>query len=135
MALIKCPECGKEISSNAAFCPNCGNPVPKKMCPVFIKRSSGLMGAAVKCNVLLDGLVIGNLGFGDELKTEASVGSHNITLESYVNGVGMHTNISDKQGETFTIRATTNLVTITVKTKASWTGGVGKCIIDSIECR
>jgi DNA-directed RNA polymerase subunit RPC12/RpoP len=27
MALIKCSECGKEISSNAAACPNCGNPI------------------------------------------------------------------------------------------------------------
>lgn len=26
MALIKCPECGKEISENATICPNCGNP-------------------------------------------------------------------------------------------------------------
>lgn len=26
MALIKCPECGKEISSKAASCPNCGCP-------------------------------------------------------------------------------------------------------------
>ena len=25
--LIKCAECGKEISSNAAVCPSCGNPV------------------------------------------------------------------------------------------------------------
>lgn len=24
MALIKCPECGKEISDQADFCPNCG---------------------------------------------------------------------------------------------------------------
>lgn len=24
MALIKCPECGREISDNAQFCPNCG---------------------------------------------------------------------------------------------------------------
>lgn len=27
MALIKCPECGKEISSLAANCPNCGYPI------------------------------------------------------------------------------------------------------------
>lgn len=27
MALIKCPECGKEISDKAAACPNCGNPM------------------------------------------------------------------------------------------------------------
>lgn len=24
MALIKCPECGKEISDEAKICPNCG---------------------------------------------------------------------------------------------------------------
>ena len=27
MALIKCPECGKEISDKAASCPHCGNPM------------------------------------------------------------------------------------------------------------
>lgn len=27
MALIKCPECGKEISDSAASCPNCGCPI------------------------------------------------------------------------------------------------------------
>ena len=27
MALIKCPECGKEISDKAMACPNCGNPM------------------------------------------------------------------------------------------------------------
>ena len=26
MALIKCPECGKEISDKAEFCPHCGCP-------------------------------------------------------------------------------------------------------------
>lgn len=32
MALIKCPECGKEISDKAAICPNCGATVKKKFC-------------------------------------------------------------------------------------------------------
>lgn len=27
MAMIKCPECGKEISDKATVCPNCGAPV------------------------------------------------------------------------------------------------------------
>jgi uncharacterized membrane protein YvbJ len=30
MALINCPECGKEISENAVACPNCGNPISKQ---------------------------------------------------------------------------------------------------------
>lgn len=27
MALISCAECGRQVSSNAATCPNCGNPI------------------------------------------------------------------------------------------------------------
>lgn len=30
MALIKCSECGKEISSNAKACPHCGNPTKNR---------------------------------------------------------------------------------------------------------
>ena len=30
MALIKCPECGTEVSSSAAACPKCGYPVQAK---------------------------------------------------------------------------------------------------------
>lgn len=29
MALIKCPECGKEISDKATACPNCGMPLKR----------------------------------------------------------------------------------------------------------
>lgn len=28
MALIECPECGKEVSDQAKNCPNCGHPIP-----------------------------------------------------------------------------------------------------------
>lgn len=30
MALVKCSECGKEISSKAESCPNCGNPMEEQ---------------------------------------------------------------------------------------------------------
>ncbi|HBM98519.1 MAG TPA: hypothetical protein DD413_03750 [Ruminococcus sp.] len=34
MALIKCSECGKEVSSKAHSCPNCGNPIDTAIrCP------------------------------------------------------------------------------------------------------
>lgn len=36
MALIKCPECGKEISDKAASCPNCGNPMDQ---PIVVKKT------------------------------------------------------------------------------------------------
>ncbi len=31
MALIKCPECGKDVSDKAAACPFCGNPLSEKI--------------------------------------------------------------------------------------------------------
>lgn len=34
MALINCPGCGKEVSSNAAACPHCGEPIDTSIkCP------------------------------------------------------------------------------------------------------
>lgn len=30
MALVKCKECGKDVSTNAAACQNCGNKLPKR---------------------------------------------------------------------------------------------------------
>lgn len=40
MALIKCPECGKEISSEAKACPHCGKPIPRAQRKPFYKKSS-----------------------------------------------------------------------------------------------
>lgn len=33
MAMIKCSECGKEVSDKAAVCPNCGNPIAAAPAP------------------------------------------------------------------------------------------------------
>ena len=48
MTLVKCTECGRDISSNATSCPHCGNPMrqsePQKIRTSedsFTKRSRG----------------------------------------------------------------------------------------------
>lgn len=33
MALIKCPECGNDVSNKAPFCPHCGVPVSSREAP------------------------------------------------------------------------------------------------------
>ena len=38
MALITCPECSKEISDQAAFCPSCGVPLKKNTPQKFCKH-------------------------------------------------------------------------------------------------
>lgn len=45
MALIKCPECGKEISDKAAACPNCG-------CPVAEMTTSGIVRIKMPNNIV-----------------------------------------------------------------------------------
>lgn len=36
MALIKCPECGKEVSSDCKRCPNCGKQLKKHVAPTVL---------------------------------------------------------------------------------------------------
>ena len=65
MALIKCKECGKEISSAAAACPNCGKPVVKTT-----PAAKGCLSVIVVVGVLaLMGYCAGN---HDDAKPEAT---------------------------------------------------------------
>lgn len=36
MSMMKCPECGKEISDSAKACPNCGHPIKQKKSKLII---------------------------------------------------------------------------------------------------
>lgn len=60
MALIKCPECGKEISERAKSCPNCGKQVRGDIFSFFAKNKSyiSLYGIWVFIHLLL--LLYGN---------------------------------------------------------------------------
>ena len=41
MALIKCKECGNEISSSAKTCPHCGVKTNLETCPEFGRKLKG----------------------------------------------------------------------------------------------
>ena len=45
MAIIKCPECGKEISDKASACPNCG-------CPIAEMSASGTVRIKMPNNIV-----------------------------------------------------------------------------------
>lgn len=46
MAMIKCPECGKEISNKALTCPNCG-------CPIAETIMSGVVRIKIPNNIVV----------------------------------------------------------------------------------
>ncbi len=45
MAMIKCPECGNEISDSAILCPRCGYHIGRKRAVRVLLISLGLMCA------------------------------------------------------------------------------------------
>ena len=80
MALIKCPECGKEISDKAIACPNCGNPMNQQAqqeeylcCPKCGSRElhaehKGVSGGKALAGALVTGgigLLAGTIGSRD----------------------------------------------------------------------
>ena len=55
--LIKCPTCGKHVSSNAAACPNCGEIINSKMAKpagaINLKDPVHLIGVIIAVLVIL----------------------------------------------------------------------------------
>lgn len=50
MALIKCPECGKEISNKAIACPSCGCPIAGLEEANIVKIKMGILKAPLGIN-------------------------------------------------------------------------------------
>src|SRR4051812_47423384 len=59
MALLKCPDCGSEVSDAAIACPRCGRPMRAVATPPPEKRTGCL---TTGCLVVLALAVIGSLG-------------------------------------------------------------------------
>lgn len=57
MALIKCPDCGNEVSENAPACPHCGNPrsstIRSSSRPVLIEQTSKVWKLIMLVSVIL----------------------------------------------------------------------------------
>lgn len=62
MALIKCPDCGKEVSSSAKNCPNCGAPIDTAVyCPRCGSKSvKTISGASKVASLALWGVFAAN---------------------------------------------------------------------------
>ena len=86
MALINCPECGKEISDKANACPNCGAPIEvissKKIPVTFTREKRAIVGSGVEGTVFIDEQKVGTINNGESFTTEVSVGTHRITIDA-----------------------------------------------------
>ena len=53
MALIGCPECGREVSAAATACPQCGHPLKKEETPFLGKPGSFSNALNVGCLAII----------------------------------------------------------------------------------
>jgi len=81
MALIKCPECGKEISDKAMACPNCGMPLrreDKGTYEVCIKREKQWFLINPPIKIQVDSLDKYELESGEKVIVPMTTGKHDI---------------------------------------------------------
>lgn len=153
MALIKCPECGKMISSFAKACPDCGYPLAPQAgaqptpaapvvsagleVPVVISRPNNLMGSVISGSIYIDDRMIGTLKNGGTLNTVASVGRHSVTAQTNVrigSFVAPTATSENRDGAEFVVTDTTKRVLISVGLKMSFTNSSGSLSILDIRC-
>lgn len=116
MALIKCPECGKEISSLAVACPNCGIPIAGvvevkaiKKVPVTFWREKKYGGSAINAVVSVDEKRVGSACNGDSFTIDLAVGKHIIVIESSLSHVSYIDNSVNHIGDNTTSSRVSNL--------------------------
>lgn len=59
MALIKCKDCGRDVSTNAEKCPNCGAPAPKRAAANKSAARFALGCLAIIVVVVMGGTILG----------------------------------------------------------------------------
>ena len=62
MAMISCPECGKQVSDKAKACPNCGTPIDTRTyCPKCGSSNVQIISGASKAmSVMAFGILAAN---------------------------------------------------------------------------
>jgi ribosomal protein L37E len=64
MALIKCKECGKEVSNKAESCPNCGFPIAEKKKKDAVQKVEVIRNKKASKKIIIGLIIILLLGFG-----------------------------------------------------------------------
>lgn len=84
MAMIKCPECGKDISDKAAACPNCGCPISgatSDSAKLTFSMASQRFLVSATVSVSLDGEDVGLLSDGQSFSIDVPKGAHDLFLK------------------------------------------------------
>lgn len=126
MALINCPECGKEMSDKALACPNCGAALSElSKINVRFWRKKSFNGSLCKWTVYIDGAILGVIGSGSEFSVGLEPGLHNMQADPA--GPNSNPTVQD-----FSIPEGCSSVSVELKRKGAWTGG-NNLVVAAIE--
>jgi hypothetical protein len=76
MALIKCAECGKEISDKAVACPNCGAPVAQQMHQAPVAKATTFKNPRTGDQVSIENAALWTFLFGPLYFAHRGIWSH-----------------------------------------------------------
>lgn len=80
MPLIKCSECGKEISDQAQACPNCGYQIKSFNYVIHFNWANMKGNTFLKTTIVIDGETVGEMKCGHSMDCAVSEGSHKVEL-------------------------------------------------------
>jgi len=81
MAIVKCRECRENVSDQASSCPHCGIDYPSsKSVTVTFCRELQFAGVALKLNVAVDGVGVGQLWGGRSFSIQLPTGVHSVQV-------------------------------------------------------
>lgn len=91
MALIKCPECGKEVSDKATSCPNCGCPIESLSPSGVVRIRVGVLKSPIGLNGKQEVSIISELtgttlwhGYSGETAEIHFYGPTNVTVKYHL---------------------------------------------------
>lgn len=123
MAMIKCPECGRDISDAASACPGCGAPVRKADCMVRFERPRAIIwGVAVNGVLYVDGKRAGSVANGATFEVYLSYGQHSVSIES---DTSLNLTSKRSNADTLNIPMGAKKVIVTIKGKSDVVTALG----------
>jgi hypothetical protein len=116
MALVKCKECGKKVSSAAPTCPNCGVPEPGayELCSLRVYRKSQLFGMAMGMDLFVDNQYIGKLWNDQMIDVKVPPGKIILSIRATLYPT-TEINLDLKEGRKYSVEANWNLLGATLK--------------------
>ena len=92
MALTTCPDCGRQVSTEAAACPGCGRPMATTTRPPFAAQTMDTLAPRNRSTYIILGVLLGGLGIHNFYAKHYARGAVQLAITAtlgWVFGIGL----------------------------------------------